>query len=218
MMTSTIKPVDFPSDHDSESMENTTCSNQQCAKSGAGTVEDLLISWEVWISTVRRIEQKKRVRISKRRYMAAYASIMQLCEDGDVDGTNMSSSVRPPHIALRFLVSPWVSLEALQNADRKLLRNLLEQSSEIDRALHPRALRLHRKWFPVLMMLLSIGCVVAAAMEYQLVAQWGRFYLSMASSRLWLAAGKMNLEHWLVFSAVLMVILGTWMTRDMRKY
>lgn len=217
-MASTIKPVDFPSDHGSEAKENTMCSTQQCGKSSVATVEDLLIYWDLWISTVRRIEQKKRVRISKRRYTAVYASIMKLCEGGDIYRPNLSSSVRPPHLALHFLVAPWVSLEALQNADRKLLRNLLDQGSEIDRELHPRALRLHRKWFPVLIMLLSIGCVVAAALEHQLVAQWGRFYLSMASSRLWLAVGKMNPEHWLGCLAVLMVIFGTWMTRDMRKY
>jgi hypothetical protein len=218
MMTTTIEPVEFLSDSDGASTKDTPNCSQRHSNSSALTAEDLTIFWDLWINTVRRIENKKNVKISKRRYMATYARIMRLCEDGDIDRPNMSSSMRPLHISMRFLVSPWVSLESLQNADRKLLRNLLGQCGEIDRAMHPRALRLHKKWFPALVMILFIGCGAAAATEHQLVAQWGRFYLTMASSRLWLAVGKMSTEHWLGFLAVLMVILGTWMTRDMRKY
>lgn len=182
------------------------------------TARDLVIFWDAWLNTVRTIERKNRVKISKRRYEATYAKILQLCADGHTAPQNPSASVQPVHVAMRYLVTPWVNLESLAQADRRILRNLLAQCQEVDGIMHPRRIPCNTLFFRRLLVLLPFILACYALVEHAWFTAFVRSSFTMVYRRSTFAFVTMSTEHWLAGFTLVVVAIGAWMTRDMRSY
>lgn len=183
-------------------------------------LQDLVVFWDVWLRTVRRIEKKKRAGVSKRRYTGTYKRILKLCERRS-DPHNVSGEAEDTsamQATIRSIVAPWVSLESLEYADHKLLRELVDECSQVDRILHPLRIRINRKIINLFVILLALGCLAIFILEYQAIVSFGRSYTAVSYRRFWLSVSKMNTEHWLSAMTVLVVVFGAWMTKDMRRF
>jgi len=217
MMTAKTRRMNEFKDENLKEVNAVQDSASQDGDVSATREKDLVLFWDIWLGTVRTIAKKKRVRISKRRYMATYKKILQLCGDCDV-GPQTPEAVQPLHVSMTYLVKPWVTLESLEQADRSILRNLLSQCREVDKLLHPFRLHPSRRMLASALFLLMIIGGVFAVLEYELVMHFVQSTVTMMRRRLGLALATMTPNHWLSGLTILVVFLGAWMTRDMRSY
>jgi hypothetical protein len=193
-------------------------STARAAVGSATCTQEVAFCWDIWLATVKSIERKKRPKISKSSYMATHAKLLRLCEAGDSGKIGTPESVQPIHVSMNYLVSPWVTLESLEQAERSILRNLICQCRDVDKLVHPYRIRLDSRMFYVALLIVAIGAGLLAVFEYEMVMQFLRSSVDMFRRRIAFAFISITPSHWLSGLAVLVVFVGAWMTRDMRSY
>jgi hypothetical protein len=162
----------------------------------------------------RRLERWREVvelyarggRVDPGKYAAVYGQLLQYCRE---------MAQESPDGQKRFfedieqVVRPWINIQALIQADREILVEMLQRCRKTERVLSGRSwLRVNRRWMkPILMVLVggaSLVVVVWAAIRWWLLLKGtfkgARFQLTMAIDRLGVG------ERWIIGGSIAIIV------------
>ena len=112
-------------------------------RSDSNGPDALTAHWHRWTAVVELCARRRpaRRRVDPWRYHALYCELTASCRDlasaGDESG-------RAYYERLEATVRPWLSLRALEHADREVLSSLLDRCRQVDRELAGRSLPIYR--------------------------------------------------------------------------
>jgi hypothetical protein len=105
--------------------------------------DSLAAHWHRWTAVVEFCARRRpaRRRLDPREYHALYCELTASCRDLAYSGDEAG---RDYYERLEATVRPWLSLRALERADREVLSSLLDRCRQVDRELGGRSLPIYR--------------------------------------------------------------------------
>jgi hypothetical protein len=190
-------------------------------RSRGQATRELAAKWRQWTDVVGLFagHQGKRVHVGAEEYRALYADLSRLCReqaDGDVQ-------VDPEVLGqCRELLGPWVTPDALQWAERDIIRDLWNRSRQTERLLAGRSTRSSGGGRAV--WLVGGGMAAAAFLAALWSGNGAQAPSPLQAARGWLrsaerliASGSLD-QSLLIGGAVLALIAGIFVWRSARGW
>jgi hypothetical protein len=152
-----------------------------------------------------------------RKYVVAHGHLLRCCREM-VEGCGEEKKIF--YEGIEQVVRPWLSVEALIQADREILVEILQRCRRVERDLGGRhLLKVNRRWLkPVLMVLvgaLSLAVLVWATVRWHLLLQstfkGARYQITVGIDRLGVS------ERWMVGGTLAIIVAMILLSRTAKS-
>ena len=171
---------------------------------------ELLRDWNRWVTTMRQIEKKRHSSISQRRYRRLHRRIVKRCQ------TSIGHTVICEEI-LR-IVAPWVTLDSVIHADRRIIRELLKECDQINHSLRSLGCRIGKGMMQLTPLFALVSLLFSVAWKFDQLSSSTYMGIAITKRRVSDALSALNTEHTLALITLLVVGGGVWITRDTRNF
>ena len=171
---------------------------------------ELLRDWDRWVTTMSRIEKKRNARISQRRYRRLHRRIVKRCQ------TKIGHPVLCEEI-LR-IVAPWVTLDSVSHADRRIIRELLKECDQLNHSLRSLGCRIGKRMMQLTPLFVLLSLLYAVAWKFDRLSTSTYMAIAITKRRVSDALSALNTEYTLALITLLVVGGGVWITRDTRNF
>jgi hypothetical protein len=141
-----------------------------------------------------------------RKYAAAHGQLLQYCREMAQVAPDQQKKF---YEEIEQVARPWINVQALLQADKEILVEMLQRCRHTERVLRGRSwLRVNRRWMkPILMVLVggvSLAVLVWAAVRWWLLLKGtfkgARFQITMAVDRLGVG------ERWIIGGSIAIIV------------
>ncbi len=171
---------------------------------------ELLKDWDRWVTTMRRIEKRRSPGISKRRYRNVHHRLLKRCQTG--------TNHQVLHDSIFAIAAPWVSIDAISQADRRVLQEIIEECDQLNQAIRSITFRLAKKTRELVPLISFLSMLVVATIQFNQLSHTAYVWSALLRRRFSYALSELNTEQTLAALTVLVVIGGVWLTRQTRSF
>ena len=196
-------------DHDSKPISNDSKQTQP-ELTEAKQYTDLLRDWDRWVATMRRIEKRRSPRISKRRYRNVHHRLLQRCQ------TKADHQVL--HDSIFAIAAPWVSLDAISQADRRVLQEILIECDQLNHTIRSIGFRIAKKTRELVPLISFLSMLAVATIQFNQISHTAYIWTALLRRRFTYVLSELNTEQSLAILTVFVVIGGVWLTRQTRSF
>ncbi len=181
--------------------------------------------WSHWTDAVAQcLRRRTRLRdISPTKYRILHSHLLRELEEGQVLASAEVLRCGSELEELAEFCRPWISLEALQSTERRMLMRVLEQSRKLAfKAFGKRALRRGVSHAATWIAAASVLTIFVAGLVGRSVSVSSETSLRTTFRRevyrLWRVFEQFSGQEWLVVAVGLVLVVGIWMLYTPKRY